>query len=313
VYVKGYREPLSNFYRMEFQWQQNTFNSLEQAFQHEKARRHGDHRTAKRILAAKHAGIANKIGRDVRIHPLWDREKEKIMYQMLWEKSNQSEEFRHELLRTADKEIYEELPDKFWGTGRDGKGRNVLGSMLMDLRKEIKSQDEKPSVAIIGSSLIKNLRSDNFSRHFRTEVCKSYTIPEAKKTIRNCPGERDVVVYQLLSNDMKSKSGDECLSDLRELVTLTKELQPRAKIIISLPPNRGDSVTLNHTTNSINASVKFTYSRDNMVTVCDNSNLSYRGEPSRRYISSDGVHPTPAGEKVLFGNIRQAIQSVITC
>ncbi|KAK3107812.1 hypothetical protein FSP39_022741 [Pinctada imbricata] len=110
---------------------------------------------------------------------------------------------------------------------------------------------------------------------------------------------------------MKTKTESECLTDLQKLVTETKELKKGAKIVISLPPNRGDSPCLNHKTNIINATVKSIFAEDRGVFVCDNSNLSYRGEPDARYICNDGVHPTPAGKRVLFGNIRQAIARVL--
>ncbi|KAK3088313.1 hypothetical protein FSP39_017379 [Pinctada imbricata] len=39
IYIKGHRDPLSNFYRMRFVWDNHTYNSVEIAFQHEKAMR----------------------------------------------------------------------------------------------------------------------------------------------------------------------------------------------------------------------------------------------------------------------------------
>ncbi|KAK3096486.1 hypothetical protein FSP39_000620 [Pinctada imbricata] len=176
--------------------------------------------------------------------------------------------------------------------------------MWQDLRREIKNHEMKPKVAIFGSSIVKNLRGNRFSRDFLTRTHRAYTIPEAEVTLRDSKESADVIVYQLLSNDMKVKSEEECLSNLTNLVTETK-------IIVSLPPNRGDSVALNYKTKTINAGVKSHYRDDQVVTVCDNSNLAYRGEPDGKYICSDGVHPTPEGERILFRNIRQSINAVL--
>ncbi|KAK3103528.1 hypothetical protein FSP39_019889 [Pinctada imbricata] len=311
VHVRDYKDPLSTFYRMSFKSERKEFNSIEQAFQYIKALRHRDERTAQKVMRAKHAGIANKIGREVRIHPQWDKEKEAIMYQLLSEKTEQSAAFRNELKKTGEKDIQVDIRDKFWGIGPDGNGHNVLGKMLQDLRREIKNHEMKPKVAIIGSSIVKNLRGDRFSRDFLTRTHRAYTIPEAEVTLRDSKESADVIVYQLLSNDMKVKSEEECLSNLANLVTKTKQSHPGAKIIVSLPPNRGDSAALNCKTNTINAGVKSHYRDDQVVTVCDNSNLAYRGEPDGRYICSDGVHPTPEGERILFRNIRQSINAVL--
>ena len=317
-YVKGHREPLSNFYRMKFQWQGRTYHSVEQAFQHEKATRHRNTHVAEKILNAKHAGIANKIGHDIQIHPLWDREKEGIMYHMLREKKTQNKEFRDALLRSGDKKIVCDIPDRFWGIGKDENGRNVLGLMLMDIRKEIAttnrdvSNETKPVVAIIGSSLIRNLDGFKFSRHYQTDVRTAYTIPQATDTVRTLDRPNDVIVYQLLSNDMKVKGEQECVRDLENLVKLTKNIQPCAKIVISLPPNRGDSELYNVRTNIINARVKSIFAGDDKVSMCDNSNLAFRGKPDKRYIDIDGVHLTPAGDKALFANIRQAVRDALT-
>ena len=155
LYINGYREPLSNFYRMQFKWRGRNYNSVEQAFQHEKAVRHRAYNTADKILNAKHAGIAKKIGSEVQLHPLWDEEKHDILFGMLQEKAVQCKEFQDRLLESGDKVIYEDVPDRFWGIGRDGKGLNEMGKMLMVLREVLTKREEKPKVTIIGSSLLK--------------------------------------------------------------------------------------------------------------------------------------------------------------
>ena len=111
---------------------------------------------------------------------------------------------------------------------------------------------------------------------------------------------------------MKVKGEQECVRDLENLVKLTKNIQPCAKIVISLPPNRGDSELYNVRTNIINARVKSIFAGDDKVSICDNSNLAYRGKPDKRFIDIDGVHLTPAGDKALFANIRQAVRDALT-
>ena len=49
-----------------------------------------------------------------------------------WE---QNEEVRRILEATGDREIVEDTPHAFWGRGHDGKGRNELGKLWMEIRK----------------------------------------------------------------------------------------------------------------------------------------------------------------------------------
>ena len=80
--------------------------------------------------------------------------------------------------------------------------------------------------------------------------------------------------------------------------------------MISLPPNRSDSEEYNNKTNVINAVVKSVFAKDKPVFICDNSNLSYRGQPIGKHFT-DGVHLTPSGEAMLFDNIRLAVEEVL--
>ena len=238
------------------------------------------------------------------------------MADMLREKARQNRDFRDELVKSGDKVICEDFPDRFWGIGSDGKGKNKLGEILMKIRQEVKRNNERelnmPRCAVIGSSLLYNLNPDLLSRKFVTEKHTAYTIPQAEQKLECLRQTPDVIVYQLLSNDLKTDSEDLCVAKMGRLVALTKRSRPGAKIIVSLPLNRSDSHKRNNKTNMINARVTSLFAEDDTVWICDNSNLAYRGKPSRKHIGDDGVHPTPHGEMVLFNNIRQAVEDVLT-
>ena len=210
-FVEGHRDPLSNCYTTKFTWNRTTFHSLEQAFQHEKAMRHRDPDTAKEIMRSKHAGIAQKLGRNVRLHPGWDKDKDGVMQMMLQQKYRQCDAFRRALHQTESNRIVQRSADRYWGTGHNGRGLNEMGKLLEELRQRETTDDRhsdrprKPAVAIFGSSLIKNMDAEQLSHSFRTDLQMSYTIPEAKQNISEYKRKTDVVVYQLLSNDIKEK------------------------------------------------------------------------------------------------------------
>lgn len=70
----------------------------------------------------------------------WDERKVHVLYEILKEKAIQHLEVKQALLATGDEEIVEDNPyDDFWSTGKDGKGLNHMGKILMRIREELKS------------------------------------------------------------------------------------------------------------------------------------------------------------------------------
>ncbi|KAK3091073.1 hypothetical protein FSP39_016955, partial [Pinctada imbricata] len=184
-FIEGHLDPLSNFYSMTLYWNKHRFHSVEQAFQYEKALRHGEKSLASKIDQSRHAGIAKKLGRQVKLDPRWDMEKERLMYNLLRTKSRQCGEFREKLIESGENQLLENKPDPFWGIGKDGKGMNVLGKMMVELRSELlqrmEKEKSKPKAVVIGSSLVKNMRGDWLSSRVSTDVHIAYTIPAAKE------------------------------------------------------------------------------------------------------------------------------------
>lgn len=69
----------------------------------------------------------------------WDQVKEEVMLSGLRAKFKNSE-LRSLLLGTGKKTLIENSPyDKYWGIGPNGKGKNRLGILLMQLREELKN------------------------------------------------------------------------------------------------------------------------------------------------------------------------------
>lgn len=87
--------------------------------------------------------VAADRGRE-RHRPLrtdWEAVKEDVMRCALRAKFAAHPALRELLLATGDKEIVENAPgDFYWGTGRDGTGKNRLGVLLMELRTTLKGE-----------------------------------------------------------------------------------------------------------------------------------------------------------------------------
>lgn len=73
----------------------------------------------------------------------WESVKEPIMAQALAEKFRANAEFAQRLIETRKKQlVFHTAEDSYWGDGGDGQGRNRLGHLLMDLRKELTIENE---------------------------------------------------------------------------------------------------------------------------------------------------------------------------
>ena len=63
------------------------------------------------------------------------------MRQAVRAKFTQHADLRQLLLDTGDAAIVEHTTnDAYWGDGGDGRGRNVLGQILMSVRQELREQ-----------------------------------------------------------------------------------------------------------------------------------------------------------------------------
>ncbi|MEO1432774.1 MAG: NADAR family protein [Cyanobacteria bacterium J06633_8] len=95
------------------------------------------------IQQAKTPKQAASMGRD-RKRPLrgdWEEVKDDIMRKAILKKFETHPEIREILLATGDEEIIENAPgDYYWGCGKDGSGKNMLGKILMEVREKLCSQ-----------------------------------------------------------------------------------------------------------------------------------------------------------------------------
>ena len=98
-------------------------------------------RAFNRILTKKSPVEAAKLGRDKSIprRPDWKGKKDDAMRVAVAYKARQHEEMKEALLRTGEALIVEKaITDDYWGYGADGKGNNMLGRVLMEVRDAIK-------------------------------------------------------------------------------------------------------------------------------------------------------------------------------
>ncbi len=127
---------LSNFYDSRVFYDGVSYPTVEHAYQAAKTLNPVER---SKIRMAKTAGEAKKLGRGVTLRKDWENAKVRVMLDLLREKFSDPG-LRHQLLDTGDVELVEgnSWGDKFWGVdSKTGKGKNMLGKLLMQVRMEM--------------------------------------------------------------------------------------------------------------------------------------------------------------------------------
>lgn len=93
-----------------------------------------------KIRKASNPMQAAKMGRSrkIKIRRDWERVKDSVMYEAVKAKFTQHPELQELLLSTEDAKLIEHTAnDDYWGDGGNGKGKNKLGQILMQIRNEL--------------------------------------------------------------------------------------------------------------------------------------------------------------------------------
>ena len=97
-----------------------------------------------KIRKANSPMLAARMGRDRKKRTLrrdWESAKDNVMREALMAKFTQHDELRDLLLVTGEAKIIEHTAnDDYWGDGGDGKGKNMLGRILMDVRTKLREE-----------------------------------------------------------------------------------------------------------------------------------------------------------------------------
>lgn len=133
---RGQYDFLSNFYPAEVKYEGITYQNNEAAFQAQKVT---DYREQEQFRLVSPSD-AKKLGRKVKLRSDWEQVKDDIMYQIVKAKFTQNEDLKQKLIDTGNSELIEgnTWNDTYWGMCR-GKGKNMLGKILMRVREELKS------------------------------------------------------------------------------------------------------------------------------------------------------------------------------
>jgi ribA/ribD-fused uncharacterized protein len=134
---------LSNLYPCEVRFEGRTFESAEHAYQFGKPR---DPAVAEWLLAAPSASLCAQVAHAFlprQVHEDWSEVKVPRMRAVLLAKFDQNPKLADRLRATSEAQLIEESrTDAFWGVGRKGTGKNMLGTLLMETRAALRTRIE---------------------------------------------------------------------------------------------------------------------------------------------------------------------------
>lgn len=142
--------PLSNFSAFPIRWPVNGSDAYDAPFltsehvYHWEKLRYSDNDAARRIrTGGLSAHEAFKIGQTGKRRKDWDFVKVDVMREILRAKVRQHEYVKRKLLETGNRELVEDSwRDDFWGWGPERTGKNMLGKLWMEIRSEIRKDEE---------------------------------------------------------------------------------------------------------------------------------------------------------------------------
>lgn len=135
-------ENLGTFSKHSFMLEDREWPSVEHYFQ---AMKFSNESYQEKIRQASHPRIARKLGRTRlrRIRKDWAEVKEVIMTRGVYIKCRTHADVANELIASAPNKIMENSQyDYHWGCGRDRRGHNHYGKVLMAVRKKLLSEQD---------------------------------------------------------------------------------------------------------------------------------------------------------------------------
>ena len=133
-------EPLSSYSRHGFELEGQFWPSVEHYFQ---AMKFEDADTQEKVRLAKHPAKARRLGRSrlKKLRKDWSKVRRVIMTRAVYIKCRTHPEVADRLLSTGERRIFENSQyDYFWGCGRDRRGHNTYGQVLMDVRNKLREE-----------------------------------------------------------------------------------------------------------------------------------------------------------------------------
>ena len=259
--------------------------------------------------------------------------------------------FKTALLATSHQNLVEYVKSSaFWGVGPEGNGKNMLGRLLVELRAKIETEktgstdnsnntkacledslstkdnpqspqptpqpqkvNGRPQILLLGHSHTSNIGERGICLEADTLKIITYTVDEAFNFVKeNDVDQVNIFILHLITNDVRKAEADTVMNKIIALVELIKSKGNNPYTILSLAPNRKDSMALQDKCSQINGRLsRYAQSKEH-ITVCTHPYLPDTTHPDwTKYFARDGVHLTERGTATLAYSLRKAVESIL--
>lgn len=137
---------MSNFFACPLNYQGHKYLTAEAAYQLAKCAQPTEEQYKE--FGTMKGAAAKTAGRKVTMRGDWDKIKDQVMYDVLFAKFSDAG-LKAKLLATGDTQLIHLVTwnDLYWGRGKDGKGLNRMGEILMQVRKDLHDGKEPAAPA----------------------------------------------------------------------------------------------------------------------------------------------------------------------
>lgn len=153
VVFYGRDSRFSNHYQSNFVWDRKSFATMEQYLAYRRSHIAGRKDLANKAMGSNDPAVSKRIMNELRAAPTekeWIESRRDILYSGLMAKFSQREDLMKYLLESENRQLGEASRDTTWGIGmtlldrmvlspNHWRGANLLGTTLMDVRKELSS------------------------------------------------------------------------------------------------------------------------------------------------------------------------------
>ena len=173
------------------------------------------------------------------------------------------------------------------------------------------AQPPKPTVLLVGTSNLKGINQTKLTNAADVYKEIKYTMKEAAEYLLALSDPPTILVFHLLTNDLKSKGPQMCVDELFVLASKMCAKWPLCKLIISFTTPRSDSMNNSTTAQIINVLLKQKFSGVDNIHFAEHNNMFINGYPNKDLLCDDGYHLNDKGISLLAGNLKRVIHSVL--
>ena len=279
-YTKNQAPYLSMFYPEKVQFKGKVYRSCEHAYQSQKAIFSGNRfGYAEQIENAQNATEAKNLAKKLLPYKSgWRLQKVAIVKDIVKARYKQSPSFAKALHGSGDSVLVHNVPDSFWGCGKDGNGANKYGDILTELRNtsslsshgakaKVESSNKAENCYFICDSMGKGVNLNTRNRKNLTISYPNAGISYVSSRIDNIIGKAPPthIAVMVGTNDIQCPV-DQILSDYDILTDHLLATCPNANITVCGIESRADLPKLND---------KIYYVNRSLASMCRRKTLQY--------------------------------------